>query len=316
LPSIALPAGVTNIYGNAFLNCSSLTNVVLPAALQVIGGQAFEGCSSLANFTIPDTVTDIGGYAFYLSALANVFIPASVTNIALHAFMFVPGPIQVDSLNPNYASADGVLFDKSLATLIQCPSSRTGAYTVPGTVTVIGDSSFFQCAGLTSIRFPNSVTTIADGAFYYCTGLTNAFFGTGVASIGVSSFLYCTTLTGAYFAGNAPAVTNYTFNGDPLAVAYYLPTAQGWGPYLGAIPTATWRPNLSAGDPDFGIRGNGFGFNISWADGMTVVVEACTSLTAPIWTPVSTNTVAGGISSFHDPHWSDFPRRFYRVRWP
>jgi hypothetical protein len=75
-----------------------------------------------------------------------------------------------------------------------------------------------------------------------------------------------------------------------------------------------WLPQVQTGDGNFGIQTNQFGFNINWASGHTVVVEACTDLANPVWTPVATNT--GGLSYFSDPAWTNYPGRFYRLRSP
>ena len=64
------------------------------------------------------------------------------------------------------------------------------------------------------------------------------------------------------------------------------------------------------------MRTNQFGFNINWASGMTVVVEACVSLANPAWSPISTNTLTGGSAYFSDPQWANYPSRFYRLRSP
>jgi hypothetical protein len=68
--------------------------------------------------------------------------------------------------------------------------------------------------------------------------------------------------------------------------------------------------------PSFGVRTNGFGFIISWATNISVVVEACTDLASPIWSPVRTNTLTDGSSYFSDPQWTNHPARFYRLRSP
>jgi hypothetical protein len=65
-----------------------------------------------------------------------------------------------------------------------------------------------------------------------------------------------------------------------------------------------------------GVQTNGFGFIISWATNIPVVVEACSSLASPIWSPVTTNTLTGGSSYFSDPQWTNYPARFYRLRSP
>jgi hypothetical protein len=59
-----------------------------------------------------------------------------------------------------------------------------------------------------------------------------------------------------------------------------------------------------------------FGFNISWASGQTVVVEASTNLANPDWQPVQTNTLTTGSANFSDPQWTNYPNRFYRLRSP
>jgi hypothetical protein len=43
-----------------------------------------------------------------------------------------------------------------------------------------------------------------------------------------------------------------------------------------------------------------------------VVVEASTNLLN--WTPVTTNTLASGTNGFGDTKWTNYSRRFYRVR--
>ncbi|HAB18078.1 MAG TPA: hypothetical protein PLX89_01060 [Verrucomicrobiota bacterium] len=57
------------------------------------------------------------------------------------------------------------------------------------------------------------------------------------------------------------------------------------------------HPVILSGGPGFGATTNGFGFLISWAPGASVVVEASPDLAAPVWTPVSTNTLTAGTES-------------------
>jgi hypothetical protein len=68
--------------------------------------------------------------------------------------------------------------------------------------------------------------------------------------------------------------------------------------------------------PSFGVQTNGFGFIISWATNIPVVVEASTDLANPNWSPVATNTLTGGSAYFSDPQWANYPVRFYRLRSP
>jgi len=59
-----------------------------------------------------------------------------------------------------------------------------------------------------------------------------------------------------------------------------------------------------------------FGFNFTGPADATIVVEASTDLSNPVWIPVGTNTLTGGSSFFSDPRWTNYSTRFYRLRSP
>jgi hypothetical protein len=64
-----------------------------------------------------------------------------------------------------------------------------------------------------------------------------------------------------------------------------------------------------------GIQGGKFGFTISGAADVPVVVEACDDLTDPIWTTVTSLTLnVEGIAIFSDSDTADQTTRHYRFR--
>jgi hypothetical protein len=186
------------------------------------------------------------------------------------------------------------LFDKSQTTLIQYPGGRIGA----------------------DYRIPDSVTNIAEFALSFSGSLTNVTIATNITSIGYGAFNSCSSLTGVYFQGTPPSLDWGGDAGFSDATVYYLPGTAGWGTTFGGRPTALWLPLLQTTDGSFGVRTNQFGFNITWASGQNVVVEACTNPANPVWLPLSTNTLSDGAFYFTDSQWANYPSRFYRLRSP
>jgi len=217
--------------------------------------------------------------------------------------------------------------------------SHLTSVTIPDGITSIGDHAFYN-SGVTSVIIPDSVTTIEVGAFDFCDRLANVVMGNGVRMIGVYAFFGCTnlyaitipssltylgslafydcsSLTGVYFKGNAPSGDSSLFGANINATVYYLPGMTGWGPTFGERPTALWslpNPLILNFSPSFGVLTNRFGFIISWATNLPVVVESCTNLAVPVWSPVSTNTLTDGWSYFSDAQWTNYPGRLYRIR--
>ena len=196
---------VTSIGNGAFGWCKSLTGVTIPDSVTSIGGSAFSGCTSLTSVTIPDSVTSIGEQAFSeCTSLTSVTIPDSVTSIGDGAFASCTSltGIWVAEGNNDYSSdASGVLFNKDKITLVQCPGTFR-EYTIPDSVTSIGEQAFMGCSSLTSVTIPDSVTSIHWGAFYDCTSLTSVTIPDSVTSIGAWAFRDCTSLTDVYYAGS------------------------------------------------------------------------------------------------------------------
>ena len=277
LVSVTMSSGVATIGFEAFAGCSRLTNITLPGSVASIMGGAFRRCSSLtaitvealnpfyssvngvlfdksqavllqypggkagAAYTVPHGVIVIAAGAFSgCNNLTEITVPSTVASIGREAFAPCARltAITVVAPNPGYRSADGVLFNGSQTMLITFPGGRTGAYTISGFVTGIGDAAFEFCTGLTSVTIPNGVTNIGEQAFYGCSRMTNVTIGDGVTSVGDGAFHSCASLTAVYFNGNAPGVGSSVFLGDSHATVYYLAGTPGWASTFGGLPAA------------------------------------------------------------------------------
>jgi hypothetical protein len=309
--SYAIPNRISSVGELAFAGCARLTSVTIPNTVTSIGSGAFGGCTSLSTVRIPDSVTSIGYLAFNgCISLTNVTIGNAVTSIANTMFQ---GCTNLTNITiPDSVTSLGV------EAFNECYGLTT--VTIGSGLTSIGFHAFSGCRSLTSLTLPNSVTSIAEEAFYFCTSLASITIGNSVAYLANYAFSRCPSLTGVYFQGNAPSLGGSdVFYRDDNATVYYLPGTTGWGATLGGRPTAPWylpHPVILDFGPSFGVQTNRFGFSISWATNLPVVVEASTNLANPIWSPLATNTLTNGSSYFSDPQWANYPARFYRLRQP
>ena len=268
LTSVTIPNSVTSIGWGAFSNCAALTGIrvaegnshyssdasgvlfskdkttlvqcpgafsgsyAIPNSVTSIGDYAFSGCSSLTSVTIPDSVTSIGKWAFSeCKSLTSVTIPGSVTSIGVGAFASCTSltGIWVAEGSSYYASdASGVLFNKDMTTLVQCPGAFA-AYTIPDSVTRIGERAFYYCTSLTSVTIPNSVRSIGKWAFSHCTSLTSVTIPNSVTSIGDGAFASCTSLTSVTIPNSVTYFGEWAFDDcTSLTDVYYAGSEAQW----------------------------------------------------------------------------------------
>ena len=206
LISINISNSVTNIGDHAFSLCESLTSIKIPNSVTNIGKDAFGGCRSLTSINIPNSVTNIGNEAFSgCKSLTKITIPSNVVNMNGNPFLKWDGDLYNESKAFIYEHQ--VLFNKDKTTLIAYRSKDTN-YSIPNSVTNIGDNAFYGCQSLTNIKIPNSVTNIGDRAFASCSSLTSINIPNSVTNIGDSAFSECKSLTNI----NIPnSVTNIEF---------------------------------------------------------------------------------------------------------
>ena len=197
--------------------------VIIPGIIEIngitysvcgIGIRAFSNCPALTSVTIPDGVTSIGGNAFLgCTGLTSIFIPDGVTSISIGAFMSCTSltEIIINENNPNYASIDGVLFNKTYTELMACPAGKAGIYNIPEGVISVCDGAFYSCTGLTSVTIPVGVTSIGNLAFWGCNGLTSVSIPASVTFIGTAAFCGCTGLTSITIPEGVTSISEGTF---------------------------------------------------------------------------------------------------------
>ena len=173
----------------------SATTVNIPSTINgykvtQIGSYAFAEYyatnNTITKITIPDTVTTIEGSAFaYLDALTSINIPKNVTTIgvAITRGNHKLSQINVDEDNPNFISADGVLYNKKNNLpyeLLEYPLGKTDkTYTTPESVTRIEQWAISDNTYIEEITLTNNVDSMGYNAINNCSNLQKVYITSG-----------------------------------------------------------------------------------------------------------------------------------------
>lgn len=211
----------------------SIQTVIIEDGVTSIYNTAFADFSNLQSVTIGNSVKRIGWAAFYNSTLPSLTIPASVTEIEGEVFRSCTKltAITVDEANPQYKSLDGVLLSKDGKKLVCCPAGKTGSYTIPDTVTEIGDYAFYYCFTLTGVTIPDGVTSIGTSAFEGCQELVSMTIPDSVTSIGERAFLECIRMADLKLSNSLTKIEGGTFFACHALTSVTIPdsvTEIGW----------------------------------------------------------------------------------------
>ena len=177
---------VTAVGGNAFQNCSSLTEITMPETVTAIGSSAFKGCSSLVSAKLPANASSIGAYAFQnCSSLESIVFPEGVKSIPQECFRNcsslreVTVPSTVTSIYVN--SALSAFQDCNAVTTltwnaVRCetrgnmPTANIETVTIGEQVTLL-PNDFVRNSKITQVTLPENVTKIGTNAFNGCSNL-------------------------------------------------------------------------------------------------------------------------------------------------
>lgn len=195
------------------------------------------GCSTLRNILLPNSVTVIERDALaHCLKLETLAISANVQKLLPSADCPDLRDIQVSGANRYFKSDQGVLLNMDGSEILWFPCGKKGDYTLPSTITGIGENAFagtsitalivpptvknisrgaFAGSSLREITLPDNLTNISEGMFQNCHDLTTVYLGTETTYIG--NFVFDgTSIKDIFLSADYPPFTmEDTFmNGD------------------------------------------------------------------------------------------------------
>ena len=186
-----------NVVGQGlFAGCDRLEEVVLPNSATVIEKDAFLNCSSLTRLDLPlytEEVTPSDG----CTRLTGISIPAT---------------------NTHYQSIDGVLFNADASEIVWFPMGKSGDYTLPSSITSIGDHAFSRCH-ITKFTFPEGFKELGQGAFYG-SEVEEVITPSTLRLIPTAAFQSCPQLKTVRLGSGTELISDYAFDGCPLEHIY------------------------------------------------------------------------------------------------
>jgi hypothetical protein len=187
--SIAIPAATTTItYSSgvwtgffANRNLNTITVAASNPTFTAIDGVLFNKnvttlftyppSKAATTYSVPNTVTRLYNYAFNGTRnLSTLTIPATLATWSSSTVnnQSSIARVEVDSSNTNFKSIDGVIYSKDGSILIYYPQSKSElSFTIPNTVTALGNYAIRTTFFLQHIVLPSGLKTIGFGAFQF-----------------------------------------------------------------------------------------------------------------------------------------------------
>jgi len=234
LTSVSIPSTV-KYFGNWAFGSTLLTSITIPSSVEKIGYGAFPFCENLKEIIVEDgnaDYTSVDGVLYTKDMTTLVAYPGGKTGSNFTVENFVDSvvygafrgnenlkslTIESNTLelsseilycssnfesvivrddNPNYATVDGVLYNKNLTDLICYPQGKTeGSFTVPATVKRIKSGAFKECSNLRAVTMQDGLTIMQNSAFEECENLRSVVIPSTTKQIITYAFNGCMNLS-------------------------------------------------------------------------------------------------------------------------
>ena len=152
----------------------------IPDGVEIVGQAAFAQVNGLTAIELNEVKKLEKGAFDKQTKLRNVRLGSSVDTIEEGVFGGNQNltAFEVDPLNPNYTSDDGVIYNADKTELVLFPGGKGGEYTTLPTTTKIRRRAFYYNNVLAKVNFNKDLEVIDGDAFQATTELKNITFET------------------------------------------------------------------------------------------------------------------------------------------
>lgn len=186
---------VTKISSGAFSE-PGLISVYVPGTFRTLEPYTFNGCSDLRMVTLGEGVESISNCFKSCGKLESVHLPSTMKSIR-NSFENCGSlsEITVSGSNPNLMAIDNVLFSKDGSTLHYYACGKTDvSYTLPSSVTTIGDRAISYNSYLQELRLNDGLTSIGIDSISSCSALSRIQISSTVDDIDIPFARSCASL--------------------------------------------------------------------------------------------------------------------------
>jgi hypothetical protein len=172
---LILSNNVQKLGNYSLSNVDNLTDVVLNDGLTSVGNEVFDLDDNLQEIIFPDSITEIDEYPIgSLDKLKHVKFPPSYDRFSESMFDSCPSLENVEMSN-NYQTVDGIIYSADGTQLLMYPSGRKNTtFTIPSSVTYIGEYAFEDTTYLTNVIFEDPRNWYIDDQLLFSTELRDS----------------------------------------------------------------------------------------------------------------------------------------------
>ena len=251
---ITLNTANLNSHGNITVTCSNAGSTRIKVTDTVSGQTALSGTITVKPAVVIPDYFEEGGMRYHVtdkderevcvtaSTSASDFTPYTGTSLTIpkevthggvtYTVTGIERPdfwgatlqsVTVASDNAYLLAENGVIFNKDKTVLLWYPCGKPGtSYTVPASVTELGEASFSDIPALTSVTLPNGLKTIARYVFYGCPNIATLNLPSSLEFIGDFSLQYL-KVSSMLVPENIKVLNHYALTYCPELTSVELP---------------------------------------------------------------------------------------------